>query len=77
MTAEEEGNSKFDRKRYDQFKLQLDYLLSRQDVDPSAQPIANAVIQAMDGLGSESSNDEFELSIERLESRLKSFGYQR
>lgn len=76
MTAEEEGSDKFDRKRYDQFKLQLDYLLSRSDVDPSARPIADAVLWAMEGMTTETLNEEFEGRISMLEARLKSFGYQ-
>ena len=77
MREQEEGNPVFDRKRYDQFKLQLDYLMARSDVDPHAGGIALAVRHAMEGLTVGSSNEEFELQLKRLESRLVSFGYQR
>ncbi len=76
MTAQEEGDATFDRKRYDQFKLQLDYLLSRSDVDPSARPIADAVLQAMMGMTMETPNEKFEERICQLEARLKVFGYR-
>ncbi|MDB5160580.1 MAG: hypothetical protein JWO99_843 [Candidatus Saccharibacteria bacterium] len=75
MTEEEQGNPIFDRKRYDQFKLQLDYMLARADVDPAAQPIACAVLEAMTGLTKESSNAEFEAQLDLLEARLSVFGY--
>lgn len=75
MTAEEEGDSKFDRKRYDQFKLQLDYLLTRRDVGPSARPIAKAVLSAMEGLTVDSTNDEFNSRLDSLEARLRVYGY--
>jgi hypothetical protein len=75
MTAEEEGDPKFDRKRYDQFKLQLDYLLSRQDVDSSVRPIADAVLAAMSGLDTGTTNDMFSDQLKRLEARLQRYGY--
>jgi hypothetical protein len=75
MTAQEQDNPDFDRKRYDQFKLQLDYLMARSDVDPQAKHIAHAVQRAMNGLTKQSSNAEFELQLKRLEHRLVGFGY--
>jgi hypothetical protein len=75
MTAEEEGSSVFDRKRYDQFKLQLDYLLARQDIDPSAEAIAHAVIGTLKGVAAQTSNEEFEGRISHLQARLRAFGY--
>lgn len=75
MTAEEQGNDMFDRKRHDQFKLQLDYMLSRPDVDASARPIADAVVAALAGLSQDRTNEEFEAQLARLESRLVGLGY--
>lgn len=75
MTADEEGDPVYDRKRYDQLKLQLDYLLSR-DVDPSKSHIAHAVIAALAGLNKETPNAEFEQQLDRLEARLALFGYE-
>lgn len=76
MTAQEDGNDTFDSKRYAQFKLQLDYLLNRSDVDVASQPIARAVIEAMNGLANNYTNDDFEKQLSRLEDRLLSFGYK-
>lgn len=76
MTAQEEGNEEFDRKRYDQLKLQLAYMLSRNDVDPSAKPLADAIIQALNGLTALSSNAEFEAKLTKLEARLAQYGYR-
>jgi len=76
MTKQEQNDPAFDRKRYNQFKLQLDYLLTRSDVDPVARPIADAILAAMSGLTAESSNAEFEEQIDRLEDRLAVFGYR-
>jgi hypothetical protein len=76
MTAQEQDNSLFDRKRYDQFKLQLDYLMQRADIDRHNRPIADAVIQAMNGLTMQHTNKEFEQQLRRLEQRLGEFGYR-
>jgi hypothetical protein len=75
MTAEEQDNPIFDRKRYDQLKLQLDYLLSRSDVDPSAQVMASIVIDALAGFDANTTNDDFAEQLSRLENRLVVFGY--
>jgi hypothetical protein len=76
MTEQEEDSLTFDRKRYDQFKLQFDYLMARSDVDPLARPIADAVKHALIGLTAQSTNTDFESQLGRLEARLATFGYQ-
>ena len=77
MTSQEEGSPVFDRKRFDQFKLQFDYLLQRGDVDPVAQKLAAAVIYAMDGLTDMDTNDTFKQQLKRLEHLLvNEFGYK-
>lgn len=76
MYLQEEGNTFFDRKRYDQFTLQLDYLLRRSDIDPSqlSVSIAGAALDAIN-LMKNSDNSEFELELNHLELELAKFGY--
>ncbi len=47
MVEEETGDPVFDAKRHMQFKLQLDYLLRRPEVDPSYADMADAVISTI------------------------------
>jgi len=75
MTEQETDDPVFDRKRFDQFKVQLDYMMARSDVDSYARPIADAVLHALNGLTTNHSNEVFKLQLRRLEHRLVAFGY--
>jgi hypothetical protein len=79
MVEQETGDPVFDRKRDDQFMLQLDYLLRRSDVDPipRAQHIARMVLKGLEGVGKETSLLEFNDRIAKIELGLFSFfGYK-
>lgn len=76
MYLEEEGDTTFDRKRYDQFTLQLDYLLTRSDINPSQlsvfiASVALTSIQQMKHFD----NSDFELELNDLELELAKVGY--
>jgi hypothetical protein len=77
MTMQEEGSAVFDRKRYDQFKLQLDYLLSRNDIDqsPHSKAIASITLTAMERLNENSTNQDFETQFDNLETQLAAYNY--
>lgn len=75
MVAQEQGDETFDRKRYDQFRLQLDHLLNMPGTDPDADPIVQAVKSAIAGLSLETPNKEFEEQLKKLSARLHAFGY--
>ncbi len=77
MVKEEEGNPIFDRKRYDQFKLQLDYMLNRSDVALEALPAIQATLAALEGITKDTPNEEFAHQLDRLEQRLFALGYTR
>lgn len=75
MVAEETGNHTFDRKRYDQFVLQLSYILNSRRVDNRAAQIADATLEAIDNYSNDTSDDEFVTRLANLESEFTDLGY--
>lgn len=76
MVKEETNNPLFDNKRYQQFKLQLDYMLSRNDVEPRAQHIANLVKSRLKGITVTDANETYTRTIETIEEELQLTGYE-
>lgn len=67
MVAQETGNGLFDAKRYHQFKIQLEYLLKRPEVDPIATVMASFVLNELSKLGSDFTNAQFEATLTCIE----------
>ncbi len=76
MVEQETNNPVFDAKRFTQFHLQLDYLLRRSDVRPEALAFATTVLQGLNELSDEPSNEQYEVYFADLESRLTPKGYR-
>lgn len=76
MVDQETGNDAFDAKRYMQFKLQLEYLLGRDDVRPEANDIARIVLSHLAGDLSSASMGEQNNTITSLESAFEPLGYK-
>ena len=77
MVAQETGNDAFDRKRYEQFVMQLKYLLQLPDVRPEALVVANIVLDQIEGLLYDPTNVEYEAMIGEIEVVLAKFGYKK
>jgi hypothetical protein len=75
MVAQETGSPVFDRKRYDQFKLQLDYLLGRSDVRPESRRIADFVLNTIAPFDADASNEVFEDHLVQMEAEFSPLGY--
>lgn len=76
MVAQETGNEVFDRKRYDQFKLQLDYMLQRTDILPYGQAMAKTVLAALKDITPQTPNEVFAARIQSIADGLASVGYR-
>ena len=76
MVQQETGNDVFDRKRYDQFELQLKYLLNAYESTPEAAGITTLVKDGLDALPADRTNTDFEELFTRLEEKLMPFGYK-
>lgn len=76
MVQQETGNAVFDRKRYDQFELQLKYLLKQYAAAPEAEHIAIMVRRGLDALPADRTNKDFEKMFTRLEEELAAYGYE-
>ncbi len=79
MAAQETGDPVFDRKRYDQFRLQLEYLLGETHlVKPEAQGIADIVLRGFASLPENPTNEDYEQYFTDLGLSLSSsFGYDK
>ncbi len=75
MVAEETGNEVFDRKRYEQFILQLDYLLKRDEVRPEALAIAKSVLDRINSLPDGPTINDYETMIGNIEGQMHEEGY--
>lgn len=75
MVDEETGNPAFDKKRFDQFKLQLDYLLGRPDVRPEAAGLAEFVLGVLARPEALGALDEQYALIAEIEQRAAKSGY--
>ena len=75
---EETGNPTFDRKRFDQFKLQLDYLLGLKMANPDIvkEQIAATVLSKIVEWTPDTPNEDMLETIAWLEDRFTPLGYQ-
>ena len=78
MVDEETGNPTFDRKRFDQFKLQLDYLLGLKMANPDIvkEQIAATVLSKIVEWTPDTPNEDMLETIAWLEDRFTPLGYQ-
>lgn len=76
MTDQETDDPIFDAKRYEQFRLQLNYLLRRSDIKPEALNIAQSVLGRLDQLPESLTNADYEVCIDVLETDLAKTGYE-
>lgn len=79
MVLQETGDPVFDRKRDDQFKLQLDYLLQHPELklDARSQHIARIALKLLEGVTKDTRLEEFNERITRIERELAlSYGYK-
>lgn len=76
MVREETGNPIFDLKRYEQFRLQLAYLLRRPDVRREALAISQAVLRGLDELPEKPTHEQYGAYFSHLEVEFGSVGYR-
>lgn len=77
MVQQETGDPVFDRKRYEQFRLQLEYLLLRPEVKPESKGIVEVVMRGFGDLPENPTNLDFETYFTSLETQLSTVGYRR
>ena len=77
MVEQETGSEIFDKKRYDQFVLQLDYLLDHYNdqIDPAAGDIAAKVLRMTKAVKEDPAGN-FVTKLSRLEDSLRENGYE-
>ena len=74
QVEQETGNPAFDRKRYEQFALQLKYLLRRPEVK---QPdLCNMVLGSLALMPEQPTDAEIEEFFDALEGKARRFGYK-
>ena len=76
MVRQETDDPVFDRKRYEQFRLQLEYLLVRPEVNPRAAKIVGAVLDGFGELPDNPTNIDYETYFTNLEAQLTAVGYR-
>lgn len=76
QTAQESGNPVFDRKRYDQFTLQLDYLLNKPEVESRAYGLRNVILGSIALMPEQPADGQIQDFFTSLEDRMRAFGYE-
>lgn len=76
LTKQETNDPVFDRKRYEQFRLQLEYLLVRPEVNPRASNIVGAILDGFGQLPDNPTNIDYETYFTNLEAQLSTVGYR-
>lgn len=76
QVEQETGNPAFDRKRYEQFALQLDYLLRRPEVKQSADDLRNMVLGRLALMPERPTDKEIKEFFNTLEAEARGFGYK-
>lgn len=77
MVKQEQGNIDFDRKRYMQFVLQLDYLLRRPEVLADMKPITEYVLAKINGLSEDPQESDYLEMLALVETVAEEFDYQK
>ena len=76
QVEQETGNPAFDRKRYEQFALQLNYLLRRPEVKQPADDLRNMVLGRLALMSERPTDKEVKEFFNTLEAEVKGFGYK-
>lgn len=76
QVEQETGNPAFDRKRYEQFALQLNYLLKRPEAEQQAADLRNMVLGSLALMSVEPTDAEIKDFFGVLEDKSRQFGYK-
>ena len=76
QVEQETGNPDFDRKRYEQFALQLNYLLKRPEAEKQAADLRNMVLGSLALMSVEPTDAEIKDFFGALEDKSRQFGYK-
>ena len=76
QVEQETGNPAFDRKRYEQFALQLNYLLKRPEAEKQAADLRNMVLGSLALMSVEPTGAEIKDFFGALEDKSRQFGYK-
>ena len=76
QVEQETGNPAFDRKRYKQFALQLNYLLRRPEVKQPADDLRNMVLGSLALMSEQPTDTEIKEFFDALETKARGFGYK-
>ena len=76
QVEQETGNYAFDRKRYEQFALQLNYLLKRPEAEQQASDLRNMVLGSLALMSVEPTDAEIKDFVGVLEDKSRQFGYK-
>lgn len=76
QVEQETGNPAFDRKRYEQFALQLNYLLKRPEVKQPADDLRNMVLGRLALMSEQPTDKEIKEFFDALEVKARRFGYK-
>ena len=76
QVEQETGNSAFDRKRYEQFAFQLEYLLRRPEVKQPADDLRNMVLGRLALMSEQPTDKEIKEFFDALEDESRRFGYK-
>ena len=76
QVEQETGNPAFDKKRYEQFALQLKYLLKRPEAEQQAADLRNMVLGSLALMSVEPTDAEIKDFFGMLEDKSRQFGYK-
>lgn len=76
QVEQETGNLAFDKKRYEQFALQLNYLLKRPEAEQQAADLRNMVLGSLALMSVEPTDAEIKDFFGVLEDKSRQFGYK-
>ena len=76
QVEQETDNPTFDRKRYEQFAFQLNYLLRRPEVKQSADDLRNMVLGRLALMPERPTDKEVKEFFDTLEAKARGFGYK-
>lgn len=76
QVEQETDNPTFDRKRYEQFALQLNYLLRRPEIKQSADDLRNMVLGRLALMSEQPTDKEIKEFFDTLEAKARGFGYK-
>ncbi|QJU08772.1 hypothetical protein FBF28_04435 [Candidatus Saccharibacteria bacterium oral taxon 488] len=77
QVEQETDNPTFDRKRYEQFALQLNYLLRRPEIKQPADDLRNMVLGRLALMSERPTDKEIKEFFNTLEAKARGFGYKK